>query len=185
MGTIAGIALSVLLLIAVLLFAYFYNKYAKLTDEKLLAGPFPNSSMLYSAPQSLGIGDEGTPIEVAAELRQSGYGEDANQNKLGWFHLRPDAIEIFPGADSYFEAEPGVVRFVNGKVASIISLRDNSPRTQYELEPQLLTSLFDKNREKRRLVKFARHPADSGQTQSSRSKTSASSSTRDSIRFAS
>ena len=158
LGTIAGIALGALFLGLALLFAYFYNKYAKLADEKLLAGPFPNSSMLYAAPQSLGLGDEGSPIEVALELRQSGYGEDTRQNKLGWFHLRPDAIEIFPGADSYFEAEPGVIRFVKGKVAAIISLRDNSPRTQYELEPQLLSNLFDKNREKRRLVKFADIP---------------------------
>ncbi len=158
LGTIAGIAVCALFLGLILLFAYFYSKYAKLTDEKLLAGPFPNSSMLYAAPQSLGVGDEGSPIEIAAELRQSGYGEDTRQNKLGWFHLRPDAIEIFPGADSYFDAEPGVIRFVNGKVAGIISLRDNSPRTQYELEPQLLSSLFDKNREKRRLVKFADIP---------------------------
>src|SRR4030088_3196175 len=41
-----------------------------------------------------------------------------------------------------------------GKVKQIISLRDKSERTQYLLEPELITNLFDKNREKRRIVKF-------------------------------
>lgn len=137
---------------------FFYVKYARVADEKLLAGPFPNTALLYASPVQIGIGDSGSPAEIASMLRESGYGEDARQNRLGWFHLRPDAIEIFPGPDSYFEAEPGVIRFARDKVESIISLRDNGPRTEYDLEPRLLSSLFDKNREKRRLVKFADIP---------------------------
>jgi penicillin-binding protein 1B len=158
LALIAFGVLATFFLILVLVAGLFYHKYAKLTDEKLLAGPFPNSSMLFAAPAIVGVGDSGTPAEIASQLRQSGYGEDAQKNKLGWFHLRPDAIEIFPGPDSYFESEPGVIRFGGAKVSSIISLHDNAPRTQYELEPQLLSSLFDKNREKRRLVKFADIP---------------------------
>jgi penicillin-binding protein 1B len=138
--------------------AFFYHKYAKLSDEKLLAGPFPNTALLYAAPVQVGIGDQGSPTEIAAMLRESGYEEDARQNRLGWFHQRPDAIEIFPGPDSYFEAEPGVIRFAKGQVEGIISLHDNGARTEYDLEPRMLSSLFDKNREKRRLVKFADIP---------------------------
>ncbi len=150
--------LAAVFLIGVVALGIFYQRYAKLIDEKLLAGPFPNSSMLFAAPAVVGVGDNGSGVELASQLRQVGYGQDARKNRLGWFHLRPDAIEIFPGPDSYFESEPGVIRFEDGKVSSIISLNDNAPRTQYEIEPQLLSSLFDKNREKRRLVKFADIP---------------------------
>ena len=153
---IIGSACLAILATAILVVNYF--KYARIADEKLLAGPFPNTALLYASPVQVGIGDPGSPAEIASMLRESGYGEDARQNRLGWFHLRPDAIEIFPGPDSYFEAEPGVIRFVNDKVDSIISLRDNGARTEYDLEPRLLSSLFDKNREKRRLVKFADIP---------------------------
>ncbi|MBV9498560.1 MAG: PBP1A family penicillin-binding protein [Acidobacteriaceae bacterium] len=135
-----------------------YLRYARLTDEKLAQGPFPNSSLLYGAPQVVGIGDPGTPLQFAARLRESGYGEDARTNPTGWYHLRPDAIEIFPGDRSSTDSEPGVLRFKDGRISSIIALSDNSSRTEYTLEPQLLSSLYDKNREKRRLVRYDQVP---------------------------
>ncbi len=146
-----GIALAIIALIVI---SFYYAKYSRLTDEKLTQGPFPNSSLLYAAPQSIGIGDPGTPLQFAARLRESGYSEDARTNSSGWYHLRPNAIEVFPGAHSYAGSEPGVLRFEDGKISSIIALSDNTSRTQYTLEPQLLSSLYDKNREKRRLVKY-------------------------------
>jgi penicillin-binding protein 1B len=51
-----------------------------------------------------------------------------------------------------------VVKIKDGRVVEIISLRDNTARTQYSLEPELVTNLFDKRREKRRLVRFADIP---------------------------
>jgi penicillin-binding protein 1B len=134
------------------LFSYF--RLAKIADEKLLHGPFPNSSVLFASPDAVGVGDPGTPAGFAARLRESGYQEDAHSNPMGWYHLRPDAIEIFPGDHSYSNAEPGVIRCEDGKITQIIALSDNSARTEYTLEPAILSTLFDKNREKRRLVKF-------------------------------
>jgi penicillin-binding protein 1B len=102
----------------------------------------------------IGVGDPGTPQQLAGRLRESGYVENARNNANGWFHLRPDAIEVFPGPQSYSGSAPGVLRFDGEKVASIISLDDNTPRTEYALEPALLSNIYDKNREKRRLVRF-------------------------------
>ena len=140
--------------VSLILLSFAYAKYARLTDEKLLQGPFPNASLLYAAPQVVGVGDGGTPLAFSARLRESGYGEDVRTNPIGWYHLRPDAIEIFPGDRSATSSEAGVLRFSNGKISSIIALSDNSARTEYTLEPQLLSSLYDKNREKRRLVRY-------------------------------
>jgi len=140
--------------IAAIIVGSYYAKYARLTDEKLVQGPFPNSSLLYAAPQQVGVGDPGTPLQVAARLRESGYAEDVHSSPAGWYHLRPGAIEIFPGDRSFSGAEPGVLKFQDGQISAIISLTDNAARTRYILEPRLLSSLFDKNREKRRLVKY-------------------------------
>ncbi len=139
--------------LSVLTAAWLYMKYARLIDEKLRGGPFTSTSMIFAAPRVVTLGDETSAEEIAAQLRSSGYTE-ARDNRLGWYHMRPDGIEVFPGPDSYFEQEAGVVKFNGPRVAQIISLRDNTERTQYLLEPELITNLFDRNREKRRLVRF-------------------------------
>jgi penicillin-binding protein 1B len=144
----------VVAVIGVVVVSAYYMKYARLTDEKLAQGPFPNSSLLYAAPRVVGVGDPGTPLQFAAKLREAGYIEDGRTNPGGWYHLRPDALEVFPGARSYPGSDPGVLRFADSRISSIISLSDNTERTQYTLAPQLLSSLYDKNREKRRLVKY-------------------------------
>ena len=142
------------LVVALIVVWSAYARYARLTDEKLLTGPFPNSSLLYAAPQTVGVGDPGTPLQFAARLRESGYGEDPRSNTLGWYHLRGDAIEIYPGDRSFSGSEPGILYFQDGKISSILALSDHAPRTEYTLDPQLLSSLYDRNREKRRLVHY-------------------------------
>ena len=134
-------------------FTYYYVKYAQLIEAKLAAGPFANTSMLYAAPRTVEVGDEVDPQEIASELRRSGYNESPN-NRMGYFTLKPDEIDVYPGPDSYFKRDEGVIKFAGRKVARIISLTDNTDRTEYTLEPELISNLFDKNREKRRLVKY-------------------------------
>jgi penicillin-binding protein 1B len=152
------LTLALLLVMGGLLtFTYYYVKYSRLIDAKLRAGPFQATAMIFAAPKTVSLGDEMTEEEVVNQLRRSGYTESRG-NPLGWYHVRRDAVEIFPGATSYFDQEGGVLRFSGGRVSQIISTRDNTARTQYMLEPELLTNLFDKNREKRRLVSFADLP---------------------------
>ena len=133
---------------------FVYQKYAKLIDEKLARGPFPNSSLLYSAPETVGLGDAMGPLSVANRLRQSGYGEDARSNPAGWFHLRSGAIEVFPGDSSPTASEPALLKFNADKLSSITALSDNTSRREYTFDPQPLSALYDKNREKRRLVHY-------------------------------
>ncbi|MBZ5609089.1 MAG: PBP1A family penicillin-binding protein [Acidobacteriia bacterium] len=134
-------------------FTYYYSRYARAIEAKLEAGPFANTSMLFAAPRTLAVGDATSPPEIANELRHSGYSESRN-NRMGYFTLKPDEIDIYPGPDSYFKRDEGVIKLRGGKVSQIISLADNTERTEYTLEPVLISNLFDKNREKRRLVKY-------------------------------
>ncbi|MBI2684985.1 MAG: PBP1A family penicillin-binding protein [Acidobacteria bacterium] len=133
------------------IFTYFH--YSHLIDEKLRDGPFPNTSMIFAAPRSLTVGEDISKEEILRALRNAGYGE-SKSNRMGWYNLRSDAIEILPGPDSYFDNEGGVIRLADGKIQSIISLRDNTTRTAYSLEPELITHLFDQKREKRRVLSF-------------------------------
>lgn len=152
-----GKALIVILALAITaglgVFTYYYSYYSHRIEAKLAAGPYANTSMLFAAPRTLAVGDVAQPLEIADELRHSGYSESHN-NRMGYFSLKPDEIDIYPGPDSYFKRDEGVIRFRAGKVAKIISLADNTDRTEYTLEPELISNLFDKNREKRRVVKY-------------------------------
>jgi penicillin-binding protein 1B len=157
-GKILAISFTLAFLLCAGVLTHYYAKYSRLIDQKLRAGPFANTSKIFAAPRLVAVGDASTAEEIAAALRRCGYSE-SRANAMGSFQLRPDgAIEIFPGPDSYFDQEAGVIKFAGGRISQIVSLRDNTGRAQYQLEPQLITNLFDRNREKRRLVKFADIP---------------------------
>ena len=146
-----GFALVTILWVGV--FGYFYTKYAHVIDERFRTGVFANSAKIFAAPETVGVGDTTTPGDIAADLRRSGYNE-SRDNPVGYYRVGPNSIEIFPGKDSYFEQEAGLIRFAKGKISQIVSLRDNTERSLYQLEPQLITSISGPSREKRRMVKF-------------------------------
>lgn len=157
-GKILAVSFTLAFLLLAGVLTHYYAKYSLLIDQKLRAGPFANTSKIFAAPRLIAVGDPDSGSEIAGELRRCGYTESRG-NAIGSFQIRADGdIEIFPGPDSYFDEEAGVIKFANGRISQIVSLRDNTARAQYQLEPQLITNLFDRNREKRRLVKFADIP---------------------------
>ena len=153
---IALITLISILLLCSIAFLVIDVRFARMIDRRLAAGPFSDSVNIYTAPQAVAVGDAVTLEQVVSRLRQSGY-TTARANPLGWYHLRANGVEIFPGRNSYSGGDPGVIEFSKGKIERIISLADNSERKQYELEPRLLANLSGQ-REKRRLVRFADIP---------------------------
>ncbi len=155
-GILAAAALLAVVLPAAVV-AHYYVKFARRIDAKLAAGPFATSVNLFAAPETIAVGDPGTASEIAARLRRAGYGAAAN-NAAGWFKLGPDAVEIFPGPQSYFAYEPAVIRFADGKISSIVSLKGDAGLQQYRLEPQFITNISGKQRAKRRLVRFPQIP---------------------------
>jgi penicillin-binding protein 1B len=156
-GKTLAICLTLAFLVCAGVLTHFYTQYSRLIDQKLRAGPFANTSKIFAAPRLVAVGDTLTAAEMADELGRAGYTE-SHSNATGYFQRRGDnAVEIYPGPDSYDE-EAGVIKFAGGRISQIVSLRDNTARPEYRLEPQLITNLSDRNREKRRLVKFADIP---------------------------
>jgi penicillin-binding protein 1B len=157
-GAILALSATLMVLLGMGLFTISLSRYSRLIDQKLRAGPFVQTSKIFAAPRTIAVGDALTAQDIASDLQRSGYTE-SRANPVGRFDVRRDgAIEIFPGPVSYFDQEAGVIQFAGGRISHIVSLRDNTERSQYRLEPQLITNLFDRNREKRRLVKFADIP---------------------------
>ena len=133
-------------------FTYFYVHYSHIIDQKLKGGPFTNTAKIYAMPRTVAVGERLAPAELLATLRRAGYSE-ARGNRTGWHHQRAGAIEIFPGPDA-LQPEAGVIKFKEDRVTGIVSAQDHTARTEFQLEPELVTNLSDKNREKRRLVRF-------------------------------
>jgi penicillin-binding protein 1B len=152
-GRILIVVFSLCVIAGLGAFTFFYARYARVIDEKLRAGVFANSAKIFAAPESVSVGDAIPPDVIATDLRRSGYTESPG-NPVGYYRIHSNYIEIFPQSDSYFDQEPGLIRFANGRISQIVSLQDNTARNQYQLEPQLIQAISGAAREKRRMVKF-------------------------------
>ena len=157
LGKVTVALLLILGLAGGLTFNHYYWKYAKLIDAKLARGPFNRTSKILAAPNAVFVGEKISPDEVLSLLRNAGYSE-ARYNRVGQFERKPDSVGIYPGGMSYFAPEPAILHFKGNEVTRIISVSDNQPRDVYELEPELITNFFDKDRSKRRLVEYHEIP---------------------------
>jgi penicillin-binding protein 1B len=134
-------------------FSYFYIKYDRIIEKRFRTPVFANSAKIYALPRTISDGEKIEAKEIAADLRRAGYSDREGDSKLGTFHLVKGGIEIIPGQESYHSPEPARIDIEDGQVEKITS-RDNE-LSAYELEPQLVTALFDaEQRSKRELVKY-------------------------------
>jgi penicillin-binding protein 1B len=140
------------------IFSFYYIKYAKIVDQKMSGRIFANTAKIYAQPRTVRVGQKADVKEIANYLRHAGYTEagEKGQSTLGVYHLSGGSIQIKPGVESYYSPEGAVVRVRDGQVERITAQGDSGDMlSAYELEPQLVTSLFDtQQRAKRRLVKY-------------------------------
>jgi penicillin-binding protein 1B len=141
-------------LVVVGFFAYWYVKYDRIIEQRFRGPAFATSAKIFAAPPVVKVGSKSTVSEIAAELRHAGYSEKEGESPLGSYRLHGGSIEVLPGPESYHSPEPATITVVGGAVSAINS-RAAGELEAYELEPQVLTSLFDaEQRSKRQLVKY-------------------------------
>lgn len=89
-------------------FAIYYVRYEKIIDRRMSGQIFSNSAKIYALPQTVSVGEQITPPEIASELRRAGYmelGSKDPQSKIGMYKVISGGIEIRPGAESYHTPE--------------------------------------------------------------------------------
>src|ERR1019366_7286982 len=128
-GRMLIVVLSLCVIAGLGAFTFFYARYARVIDEKLQACAFASAGKIFAAPASVSVGDATPPDVLATGLRRSGYTESPG-NPVGYYRIPSNYIEIFPQSDSYFDQEPGLIRFANGRISQIVSLKDNTARNQ-------------------------------------------------------
>jgi penicillin-binding protein 1B len=161
----AFVAFLILAVTFSVLFSYFYIKYDRIIEKRFRSPVFANSAKIYALPKTVRDGEQIQAREIATELQRAGYSDWVSagssnkdgQSALGSFRLLSDGIEITPGPESYHSPEPARITIHDGQVDQISS--NGADLSAYELEPQLVTALFDaEQRSKRELVKYGEIP---------------------------
>src|ERR1700686_3920455 len=158
---VVRIALILFLSLSLLIvgfFSYWYVKYDRIIEQRFRGPAFSTSAKIFASPELVKVGAKLSTAEIAAALRHAGYSQKEGESPLGTYRLHGSSIEVIPGPESYHSPEPATINTANGTVSSISS-RSSGELAAYELEPQMLTSLFDaEQRAKRQLVKYDQIP---------------------------
>ncbi len=137
-------------------FTYYYVKFGRMIDQRFKGPVFGNSARIYAVARPVQVGEKIEAKEIALQLRRAGY-DQSGKSPMGSYRLFEGGIEIKPGSDSYHSPESAIIRVRGGKIESITS--KSGDLAAYELEPQMITSLFDAgDRSKRQLVTYDEIP---------------------------
>jgi penicillin-binding protein 1B len=152
--TLLGVAL-LFFLTGAAVFAYYYVHFSRMIDARLTGQPFENTSRVFTGPRRIADGQSVTPGDLASYLQRAGYTDTEVSGSIGRYRLGGSWVEVRPAAGSYFGAGSALrIEFSGGEISRIVNLRNGSAVDSAELEPELLTNLFDVSREKRRMVRF-------------------------------
>jgi penicillin-binding protein 1B len=157
---VAGFLFCGLLFMAV--FAFFYVKYERIVDRRMAGPIFNNTARIYARPRTIKVGEKLTAAETVGYLKRAGYSEQGKdaESPIGQYRLSGNSLVVMPGEESFHAVEKATIVFGDGKVSSIGLIGHEAP-SAYELEPQMLTSLFgSQDRSKRQLVTFDEIPKD-------------------------
>jgi penicillin-binding protein 1B len=153
MGLLA-VALACLLAAAGVL-AYYYISFGHLINQRLTGQIFHNNSSVYSAPGHIYVGESLQANDLARYLLNDGYQEGAPDGAPGEIEMKGSTLQILPSADSYFKGGNALrVDFSGPEISRITRLPAGLPADSAEIEPELITNLFDSSREKRRVVQY-------------------------------
>ncbi|HVA16529.1 MAG TPA: hypothetical protein VMV59_02330, partial [Candidatus Dormibacteraeota bacterium] len=147
-----GLALLGMALCAILagagVFTYYWVHFSHLIDTRLGGQVFGHTSHIFSAPERIFTGEAMTPANLAGYLVNNGYSEAEIAGATGRFKVQKSSVEIDPSDSSYFDGQNALhVGFSDGKIKTIRIASDNASVSSAEIEPELLTNLFDDSRE--------------------------------------
>jgi penicillin-binding protein 1B len=153
LGLLAFVGLCVLA--AASFFTFFYVKYSRMIDARLSGHIFQNTTQIFSAPAHISTGQAWGVEDLVTYLERSGYRPQADDNELGEYQVNGNVVEIKPSRLSYFGGTNDLsVQFNGRSIKSIRPLGGGPDMGTAEIEPELITNLFDSSREKRRLVRY-------------------------------
>jgi len=142
-------------LIAASVFGYYYVRFGRMIDARLSGSVLQNTTQIFSAPQQISPGQLWSPDELATYLQRVGYRPEADNGALGQYTVNGNVVDIRPSKLSYFANTNALAVQFSGKTIKAIRPLSGGPEmATADIEPELITNLFDSAREKRRPVRY-------------------------------
>jgi penicillin-binding protein 1B len=137
------------------IYTYYWFSYGRMIDEHLAGHVNQSSARIYTAPTQIFTGEALPEPRLVDDLQRAGYSASKGGGAPGWFEVQGNAVEVHPERDSYFAGKNALrVEFAKDSVRRIRLLDNNTTPDSAQIEPELLTNIFDSSREKRRKVRF-------------------------------
>jgi penicillin-binding protein 1B len=147
-------------LLAACTFTFYYVKYARMIDARLSGHVLQNTTQIFSAPERISDGQSWSPDDLVMYLQRAGYRPAQDENSMGLYVVNDKTVDIRPSKLSYFGGNNSLaVQFSGNVIRTIRPLSGGPDMGSAEIEPELLTNLFDSAREKRRPVRYEDLPA--------------------------
>jgi len=141
--------------IAASVFGYYYVKYGHMIDARLSGNVLQNTTQIFSAPAEIAPGQAWGPDQLTTYLQRVGYRPEADESALGQYTANGNVVDIRPSKLSYFAGTNALAVQFNGRsIRAIRPLTGGAELGIAEIEPELITNLFDSAREKRRFVRY-------------------------------
>jgi penicillin-binding protein 1B len=148
--TILGV-LFAMILTGAGIYTYYYVKYSRMIEARLSGRVLQNTTQLFSAPQHIATGEVWSAGELTTYLTKVGYRPEKDDNAMGQFTVQGNTVDIRPSRHSYFGGANALdVEFQGKTIGNIRPLSGGTDLGSAEIEPELITNLFDSAREKRR-----------------------------------
>lgn len=139
--------------------AFYYRVFSQMIDERLSGKPVRSESQIYTAPKRISIGEALSLSELESYLQTAGYATAEVAGATGRMRVAGASIEIWPSYNSYFQRKnPLRVDFAGRRISQLRALDSGRRLISAEIEPELLSDLFGRSREKRRPVRYAEFP---------------------------
>ncbi len=138
----------------------YYLRYTDLIDAGLRGDAFVRSSGIYAAPMQLRTGSSLKSADFIAQLRRVGYLEKGStkNEKRGQYLVRGNSVEIYPGNDAVIDGEKAFrnlrVSFGGNGIQSLADLKSGEQLPTAEIEPEMISSVLNPEREKHKIIEF-------------------------------
>ena len=141
------------------IFTFYYVKYSRMIDARLSGHILQNTTQIFSAPEWISDGQAWGPDDLVMYLQRAGYRPEADDQALGQYTVQGNVVDIRPSKLSYFGGSNALAVQFNGRVVRAIRPLAGGPDLgTAEIEPELITNMFDSSREKRRPVRYEDMP---------------------------
>src|SRR5262245_11081312 len=142
--------------------SYYYFRYTRLIDAGLRGDIFVRSSGIYAAPTRIWAGSSAKQADVIAHLKHIGYQDQAGaaDKRRGSFMSRGAVLEIHPGSDAtvdrsrpFHDLKVSFAKNGDG-IQAITDLSSRESVKDAVLEPELVSSVLNPEREKRKIIDY-------------------------------